>query len=61
MRAKVHSDDIAAVGLAVIAYRFAGQDLEIVVAHEHRHGPCRSRETLAVLAMAVVDRQRRGL
>ena len=42
MRAKVHGDDIAAVGLAVIARRLAGQDLEILVAHEHRHRPCRS-------------------
>jgi hypothetical protein len=35
MRAKVHGDDIAAVGLAVMAHCLARQDLEILVAHEH--------------------------
>src|SRR6516225_6704588 len=42
MRAKVRGGDIAALGLAVIAHRLAGQDLEILVAHYHRYGACRS-------------------
>jgi len=42
MRAKVRGGDIAALGLAVIAHRLAGRNLEILVAHDHRYGPCRS-------------------
>jgi hypothetical protein len=61
VRAKVHGDDIAAIGFAVVAHSLTGQDLEILIAHDHGYRPCRSRETLAVLAMAIVDRQRRSV
>src|SRR5690606_28581547 len=61
MGAKMHGNDIAAVGGAVIALGFARKDLKVLVAHDHGHRPAGARIALAILAVAIIDGQRLGI